>query len=51
MIRMPDNSVETSKAAQRLRESGHQVAFPSPHVPAGKSRDERRRSKADGGTR
>lgn len=46
---MPDNSVEMSEAAQRLRERGQQVEFPSPYVPADKSREERRCSKADGG--
>lgn len=51
MIRMPDNSVEASKAAQRLHEQGHQVEFPSPYAPMAKTREEHRRSKADGGAR
>lgn len=50
MNRMPDNSVETSKTAQRLREQGQQVEFPSPYAPMRKARAERRRS-TDGGVR
>ena len=49
MIRMLDNAIETSNAAQRLLENGHKVEFPSPYAPMSKTLDERRQRKVGGG--